>query len=46
MLLIVCLICLPTDRVRIGESDEWMASRREDVEQHAAQTLEYDWCGR
>ncbi len=22
-----------------------MASRREDVEQHAAQTLEYDWCG-
>lgn len=31
------------ERVRTSEAEEWLASRREDVEQHAAQTLEYDW---
>ena len=36
---------LPAERVQVGESREWLASRREDVEAHAAHTLQYDWCG-
>lgn len=29
--------------VQVGESEEWMRSRRQDVQTHAAQTLDYDW---
>lgn len=33
----------PSEPVHVGESEEWLRVRAQDVAQHAAQTLEYDW---
>ena len=30
--------------VHVGESEEWLRSRQHDVQAHAAQMLDYDWC--
>lgn len=36
-------LAVPAEPVQVGAAEDWLRSRQQDVQAHAAQTLKYDW---